>query len=127
MTNSGNPGYFSGNNLLIAYNVTINNTINRQLEREGLYMVGRSNDGICIDGDGYPLTSYYDTLIKFHISSDYSCKKDLTLSKFKTFCEDKIWKKFQLFNFPTRLQYVGKFGNSRLDYTDVFYINKGLG
>ena len=120
MQNSGNPGYFSGNNLLIAYNITANNTINKQIEREGFYMVGRSNDGFCLDGDGYPLTSYFDTLIKFDVSSDYACKKDMTLSQFKTFCEDKNWKKFQLFNFPNRLQYVGKFGNARLDYTDVF-------
>lgn len=120
MIYSGNPGYITGNNLLISYNATIDDTINRQIERDGLFVVGKSNSGSCVQGDGYAINSYQDISIKFETNNNYTCRRDYTLSEFQTFCELKKWKTMSIFNFPKRLQYVGKFGNADIKYKKVY-------
>ncbi len=108
---SGNPGYVDGYNILVAYNTTNqNNGINFQYEKSGLYMTGRREDEQCYIGDGASVRSSYDKTIKFGIDSVYSCNSIFSFSEFSDLCSKKGWKNYSLFNFPKKLQYLGKFG-----------------
>ena len=77
-------------------------------------MTGRREDEECYTGDGASVRSNYDNTIKFGIDSVYSCNTKFSFNDFSSFCTTKGWKNYSLFNFPKKLQYLGKFGIANL-------------
>ena len=83
--------------------------------------MGRKIDGTCaeLDNSQFYVNSNLDSPIQYGVNSAYSCTKNFNLDQFKDFCNNKSWKQYSLYNFVNRIQYVGIFGSSNINYIKV--------
>ena len=120
---SGAPGYLQGSRLLVGYNTTNNGNIQFNVPYDGIYLMGRKQDGTCSDitiDSAIRLQSIFDTPILYGVNMVYSCTNNFALRDLQNFCQGKKWQNYVLYNFIKNIQYIGVFGNANNTYIKVF-------
>jgi hypothetical protein len=120
---SGSPGYNQGSRLLVGFNTTTSEKVHFNVPYDGLYLIGRRNDGTCSDltaDTASNLMSQFDSPILYGVNTLYSCTNKFSLRDLQNFCEENKWKNYIIFNFSKNIQYIGIFGNANNTYIKVF-------
>ena len=92
------------------------------MKKGGFYAVGRNVNDKCTLVNGPAINNPYselDSRILFGADMIYGCLKDYTYKEFVNFCVKKEWKNYVIFNSTDYIQYLGIFGNSNYNYTNV--------
>lgn len=79
----------------------------------------------CTLVNGPPISNPYsdvDSRFIFGGNMIYGCKRDYTYNQFVSFCKNKEWNSYVLYNQTDYIQYLGIFGNANYNYTNVNYI-----
>ena len=95
------------------------------IKKSGFYAVGRDMNDKCLTVNGPAINNPYspfDSRFIFGANKIYGCIRNYTYTEFVNFCLKKEWKNYIIFNSTDFIQYLGIFGNSNYNFTNVILI-----
>ncbi len=112
--------------MLIGFNTTFSQeNVRFTIKKKGFYVVGRDLNDKCLTVNGPAINNPYsqlDSRFIFGANMIYGCMKTFKYEDFVNFCKKKEWKNYVLFNSTDFIQYLGIFGNSNYNYTNVNFL-----
>lgn len=112
--------------MLIGFNTTFSQeSVRFTIKKSGFYAVGKDLNDKCLTVNGPAINNPYSQLdSRFIFGADmiYGCMKSFNYVDFVNFCLKKEWKNYVLYNSTDFIQYLGIFGNSNYNYTNVNFI-----
>jgi len=91
-------------------------------KKSGFYAVGRDLYDKCLLVNGPAINNPYsplDSRLIYGADMIYGCLKNFTYIEFMNFCLKREWRNYVIFNSTDFIQYLGIFGNSNYNFTNV--------